>query len=258
MNCQGIKKLLSEGQALTESARQHLESCEGCSAMLQALAPSGAQPARERIERIQELLGARREAVRPLASDGVLTGQCLAIFVAFSMLAAIPFGYNGFHVLNAYQKFAYFSVISIDAIWLALTVVREMVPGSKRKASAWWTMVAALASLALLTALLFHNFDLDRFAARGVPCLRLGSLCAIVSGGLFWFVFRKGFFTSPVEAGASIGLFAGLAGIAVLALHCSLQNSAHIIVWHLGAMLLGGSVGALAGSLRRRTASPVA
>lgn len=250
MNCQGIKKLLSEGQVLTASARQHLENCEGCSAMLHALAPSGAQPASERVQRIQELLGTRRDSVRPLPSDGVLTWQCFAIFAAFAMLAALPFGYDGFRVLNGYQKLAYFSVISIDAIWLALVVVREMIPGSKRKASAWLVMAAALASLALLVALLFHNFDLDRFVARGVFCLRLGSLCAIASGGLFWLIFRRGFFTSPVEAGATIGLFAGLTGVAVLALHCPIENSAHIIVWHLGAMLLGGSAGALAGTIR--------
>lgn len=254
MNCQGVKKLLSEGEGLTESAGQHLENCEGCSAMLQALAPSEAQPSRERVEQIQELLERRRESVRPLPSNVVLMWQSFAMFVAFSMLVALPFGYNAFYDLNGYQKLAYFSVISIDAIWLALAVVQEMIPGSKRRANAWWAMAAALASLALLATLLFHRFDLDQFVARGVPCLRLGSLCAIVSGGLFWFVYRKGFFTSPVKAGASMGFFAGLGGVAVLALHCSQQNSAHIMVWHLGAMLLGGSVGAVAGSIRRRTA----
>ncbi len=252
MNCEGMKKLLSEGQPVTESAGQHLESCEGCSAMLKALTQSGAQPTPERVHRIQKLLGTQRESVRPLPSDGTLTWACFAIFAVFSILGALPFGYNGFHVLNGYQKVAYFLVISITGIWLALTVVREMIPGSKRKASAWWAIAAALASLAFLATLLFHNFDLDQFVARGVPCLRLGSLCALVCAGLFWFIFRKGFFTSPVEAGASVGVFAGLAGVAVLALQCPFQNSAHIIVWHLGAMLLGGSVGALAGSLRRR------
>ncbi len=249
MNCEGIKKMLAEGRPLTKSAMHHLENCEGCSAMLQALVPSGAEPERARLQRIQEVLGAPLKSVRPLASDRVLTWQFFAMFVAFSMLVALPFGYNGFHALNGYQRFAYFAVISIDAGWLALTVVREMIPGSKRKASAWWAIVAALASLALLAALLFHNFDLDQFVTRGVPCLRLGSLCAILSGGLFWFIFRKGFFTSPVGAGASIGVFAGLTGVAVLALHCPIENAAHIIVWHLGAMVLGGSVGALAGGV---------
>ncbi len=251
MNCKGIEDLLAEGQPLTESAGQHLENCKGCSAMLKALDVSGTEPARERVVHIQELLGTRLEAVRALASERVLTRQFCGIFAVFSLLAAIPFGYNGFHVLNGYQRFAYFAVISIDAIWLALIVAHEMIPGSKRKASGWWTMTAALVSLALLTTLLFHNFDLDRFVSSGVPCLRLGSLSAIVSGALFGFVFRKGFFASPVEAGASIGIFAGLTGVAVLALHCPLENSVHIIVWHLGTMILGGSVGALIGSVRR-------
>ena len=255
MNCEGVKKLLSEQQMLTESAAQHLQNCEGCSAMLQALTPSGAQPASERVQRIQELLGARLTAVRPLASDRKLTCQFLATFIAFSMLAAIPFGYQGFDLLNGYQKSAYYGAISIAAAWLAVTMVREMIPGSKRKVSPWWAILGALVSLAFLTALLFRDFDLDRFVSLGAPCLRLALICAIVSGGLFWFILRRGFFTSLIEAGASIGAFAGLAGVAVLALHCPIENSAHVLVWHLGAVVLGGIAGALAGRLRLRLRS---
>ena len=136
-------------------------------------------------------------------------------------------------------------------MWFSVTTVQEMIPGSKRKSSPRWAIAAATLSLALLVSVLFRNFDLDRFVALGIPCLRLGCICAVVAGALFWFVLRKGSFTSPVAASTTAGFFAGLAGVAVLALHCPIQNSAHIIVWHLGAMVLGGLGGAIIGTLRR-------
>jgi hypothetical protein len=251
MNCNGIKELLSEGRPLTGSAQHHLASCAGCRAMVEALTLPEAHLDRERIDQIQELITASLKPVRPLPSDRRLIWNLLAFFVAFSLIAAIPVGYNGFHVLNAYQRFAYYAVILLCATWFSITTVQEMIPGSKRKANPPWTMVAATLSLALLVSVLFHNFDLDRFVPLGIPCLRLGSICALVSGALSWFTLRKAFFASPVAASATVGFFAGLAGVAVLALHCPIQNSAHIIVWHLGAMVLGGLGGAVVGTLQR-------
>jgi hypothetical protein len=52
-----------------------------------------------------------------------------------------------------------------------------------------------------------------------------------------------------------IGCFAGFAGVAVLSLHCPLQNSAHIIVWHLGAMALSALCGMTIGMVLQRRAS---
>jgi hypothetical protein len=251
MNCDRVKKLLSEGQPLTGSAQDHLASCAGCRGMVQALAPPEAEPDTTRISEIQRLITASLKPVRPLPPDRKLVWSLLSLFTAFSLVAAVPVSYKGFHVLNGYQRFAYYGLIMLCAAGFSITSVQEMIPGSKHKASAKWTIVATILSLALLVSVLFHNFDLGRFVPLGIPCLRLGSVCAVVSGALSWFLFRKGFFASPVAASASVGFFAGLAGVAVLALHCPIENSAHILVWHLGAMVLGGLGGAVVGTLRR-------
>lgn len=250
MNCDGIRELLSEGQPLTESAQHHLVSCAGCRAMVEALTLPEAHLDPERVNQIQRLITASLHPVRSLPSDRTLVWSFLALFTAFSLVAAVPVGYKGFHVLNVYQRFAYYTLILLCASWFSITTVQEMIPGSKRKASPRWTILAAISLLALLVSVIFRNFDLDRFVPLGIPCLTLGCISAIVSGALFWFILRKGFFTSPVVAGATVGFFAGLAGVAVLALHCPIQNSAHIIVWHLGAMVLGGIGGAILGTLR--------
>jgi hypothetical protein len=255
MNCERMTELLSEGGPLTDSAKHHLMSCAACRAMLQALTLPEAHVDTARISEIQRLISALLKPVRPLPSDRTLSGQFLLLFSVFSLVAAIPVGYNGFHVLNPVQRVAYYGLIVLYAVWFSLITVRQMIPGSKRKSRPDWTIAAALVSLALLSVVLFYNFDLSRFVVLGVPCLRLGSICALVSGGLFFLLLKRGFFTSPVAASTTMGFFAGLSGVAVLALHCPIQNSAHIIVWHLGAMVVAGLAGALAGTLRRRTAT---
>ncbi|MGI8960928.1 MAG: NrsF family protein [Bryobacteraceae bacterium] len=252
MNCDGIKQRLSEGQPLTGSAEDHLASCPGCRAMLEALKPANEMPQEEHIDRIKALITASLEPVRPFPPDSTLISISVALFMAFSLVAAILVGYNGFHVLSAHQRLAYYSVITVCAILFSGATVQQMIPGSKLSVSPQWVIITALLSLILLATALFQNFDLDRFIKLGVPCLQLGSICALVSGALSCLVVRKGFSTSPMKTSTTVGFFAGLAGVAVLAFSCPIQNSAHIIVWHLGAMVLGGAGGAIIGAFWQR------
>jgi hypothetical protein len=203
------------------------------------------------VDQIQRLITASLKPVQPLPSDRTLILVFLTLFTAVSLLATIPVGYIGFRVLSVQQRIAYYLAISLYAILFAVTTSQQMIPGVKRTVHPRWLIIAALLSLALVCVLLVPNFDLDRFVSLGIPCLRLGTICALLSGALFWFVLRKGFSTSPVEASTSMGFFAGLAGVAVLALHCPIENATHILVWHLGAMVLGGLGGAIVGTLRR-------
>ena len=251
MNCKELRELLSEGRLLTGSAEDHLASCAGCRAMVEALTLPEAHLDRERIDQLQALITTSLTPVRPLPSNRMLISSLLAVFAVFSLIAAIPVGYFGFHVLNTAQKFAYYTVILLCAMWFSVAMVHEMIPGSKETASPGVRILTGMLSLALVPMGLFHNFDLHRFVPLGIPCLRLGLICAVVSGALFWFVLRKGFFTSPAAAGATAGCFAGLAGVAVLALHCPILNSAHIIIWHLGAMVVAVFGGVLVGFLNR-------
>jgi hypothetical protein len=251
MNCDGIKALLSEGQPLTEAARQHVASCAGCGAMMQSLTPPEPRPDPNRVSRIQELITTSLKPVRPLPSNRRLVWTLLAVFSVFCLLAAIPVGYYGFHILNGFQRVAYYGLILLCAAWFSIAVVQEMIPGSKGKTSPSRLILATTLTLALLVSVLFQNSRMERFVTTGIPCLRLGCVSAVLSGALFWVVVRKGFFTSPVAATTTMGFFAGLAGVGVLALHCPIENSAHILVWHLGAMVIGGLGGAVIGALRR-------
>jgi hypothetical protein len=62
---------------------------------------------------------------------------------------------------------------------------------------------------------------------------------------LTWLWLRRGAAQSPKLMGATTCGFAGLIGVTVLEVHCPNLNLYHILVWHLGVILLS-ALGGLA------------
>ncbi|HEY3936690.1 MAG TPA: NrsF family protein [Bryobacteraceae bacterium] len=220
-------------------------------AMFDGLRTPGDLPDAERVERIQRRIASSLKPVKPLPSDRALLLIGLGCFAALALLPTIHFGDSALHVLSGVQEFAYYGVIALLAILFAAAIVEQMIPGSKRRLNARMLVIGSFFSLALLACLLFENFSMDHFVAHGWPCLRLGSECALVSGLIAFLLVRKGFFTAPVASSMLIGCFAGLSGVAALALICPVRNAPHILVWHLGTMILGALGGGVVGVLRK-------
>ncbi len=219
--------------------------------MMAALRVPEELPSREQLDSITKIIGGSWKPVRPLPPDWIMISLALGIFLAFSVIAATAVGFQGFHHLTVYQRLFYYAVLLLCAFLFSVLTVGEMIPGSRKRPSSSAVIVAAFFSVALVAFALFHDFSLEDFADRGLPCLRIGSLCAAVSGVVAYFFLRKGLAHSPLELCATAGFFAGLAGVAVLALFCPFQNIPHILVWHLGAMLAGGLGGVLIGLCRQ-------
>lgn len=210
------------------------------------------QPTNERLATIRQLVNRSISPVRPLPSSGVLVLLTLVCFLGFAGLATIPVGFFGYRHLSADQKLVYYSVILLCSALLSAATVQEVIPGSRRRFSPAMVIVIPIAAMAVVVVALFPATDFVDFVRIGLPCLKLGTLCAAVIGGLGYLLFRKGLSTAPVRTAAVGGLLAGLAGFAVLALHCPVQNFAHILVWHLGAVVLAGTGGALIAFVRTR------
>ncbi len=206
--------------------------------------------ASERLDAIRALSPTSLRPVRPLPSNTTLTLFAVAGFVAFSALATIPVGFAGYHRLLLSQKLLYYAVIVLSAALLSASIVKEIIPGSKFRLSPGLSMALGVVSVALVALSLFPRPDFHRFTEVGLPCLELGTVIAAITGFLASLLLRKGFSSSPARMSLTTGFFAGLSGFAVLALHCPVQNMAHILVWHLGAMLVGAAGGALIGLVR--------
>ncbi len=247
MNCDDINTCLSEGQPLNGSAQEHVRTCSGCRSMIEAFGQPLDEPEPERVEQISQLIRRSLQPVRPLPSDGAMIGIAVSLFLGFAILVGVSEGYKGFRNLTSLQRLVYYFAITGSATLFGLATVQEMIPGSKKRLSGGTVTVLSLASIAAVAIALFRNFDLADFVKVGVPCLIEGSCCAAASGVLGYFFIRKGFAVSSIRLFTTAGFFCGLAGVGVLALCCPVQNSAHIIVWHLGAMVLAGFAGVMLG-----------
>ncbi|HVW08749.1 MAG TPA: NrsF family protein [Bryobacteraceae bacterium] len=206
-----------------------------------------ATPDPARVARIREKFSASAAPVRPLPSNGRLTAAILAVFVVVAIALAAPFGYRGFAKMSPAAAWVDYSAIVLLAAVLAGMVIGAMIPGSRRVLSPLAGAAAAVVLLCSATLLLFPSYDMTRFFARGIPCLRLGTLCAVPGGIAAWLLMRRGFIVDPARAAFAGGALAGLLGIAVLALHCPIFTAPHIIVWHVGVIVVTSIAGAVAG-----------
>jgi hypothetical protein len=200
-------------------------------------------PDAEAIKRIGEQLKATLVPVRPLPSDTFLWAISVGLFAVISFIVALATKLYGLSALSGPQIAVYYGALLIFAGLFARSLVEQMIPGSRRFIPAFALSASAFCVLGILVFLLFDDRSTEKFVALGIPCLRLGCIGAAISGLLGWGLFRRGYLVTPRETITIYGLFAGLVGVAVLALHCPFLNSLHFIVWHLGAMALAGLAG---------------
>ena len=176
-------------------------------------------PNPERLRSIQARIATDLRPVRPLPSGGVLAGLTFLLFLGFSLLASMALGYGGFKILRSYELSNYL-LIGAAGAGFALLIAQQIVPGAKRTFNSRWLISATLLAQAALTSILFPDLSTAHFVSRGIPCLRLGIICALIVGGLTSLLVRRGFLTTRIETSIVVGCFGGLAGFAVLALHC--------------------------------------
>ena len=247
MKCDDFTALLAGGDPLSQSVKEHVASCAACRLMMESLKAPEAELRPDQVKRLQHLVMSSLQPVRPLPSENSLMLIFLAGFVVFCLLATVPLHFRAYRVLTVYQNVAYYGLLLVLAAAFSRAVVERMIPGAMRRINTAALVTFTLLSLALISIPLFVNFGLNRFVQSGIPCLRLGIVCAGLSGALASLLVRRGFLTSPIETGTTAGFFAGLAGFTVLALHCPIKNALHVMAWHLGAMVASGIGGAIAG-----------
>ncbi len=243
MNCREFRDHLAAGGPLDNSAAEHIQHCAPCCEMVGALNRSERLPDGLRLEAVRRQILGSLKPVKPLPSDWVMAMSALLFFIAFSVAAALPFGYRGFGSLDAMQKSLYYVTIGLLGLLFSAGTVQELVPGAKRRIKPGALVAGTLLSLSFLEVLLFRTFDFTDFVKAGLPCLGVGTIVAAASGLLGFTFIRKGYFVSPVQGGVIVGCFAGLSGVAVLALACPIQDAGHSIVWHLGVLVIGTAVG---------------
>ena len=133
-----------------------------------------------------------------------------------------------------------------------------MIPGARRRVRTGVLLSICPLLLMGIFGIVFRNYHTTHFVSAGIVCLVIGLLHAIPVALLSWLLLRRGFAVNPVAAGAVAGTLAGLAGVAMLELHCPNFQTLHILVWHTAVLPVAGSAGGFAAWLYHRRNTPPA
>jgi Negative regulator of sigma F len=153
---------------------------------------------------------------------------------------------NGWGAMSIVQRIVMPVTLAASAVLLAISMVRQMVPGSKQVFAPTVLLVAIPFVLIMVIACMFR--PLQAFFATGGMCLKNGLKSSIPAAFLLWMILRRGAILYPKLVGAVVGGLAGLAGLSVLEVNCPNLNVFHILVWHAGVAAIGSLGGALLGA----------
>lgn len=208
------------------------------------------------LERIAGSIKPSLRPVRPMPPAWLLTGGLILIAAAVALAGAARAGFFGVERLTVFERALIFPVLVVLLWAAAAEFAASMIPGSRRRVHPGVLMVITCLALMGVFAAVFRDYHTTNFVSVGVACLVAGVLHAIPVALLSWLLLRRGFAVNPVTAGAIAGTLAGLAGVAMLELHCPNFEVLHVLVWHTAVVPVAGAAGAcVAWLLKRRTAS---
>ena len=243
MACNEIDDLISSGSSLSglpPLAAEHLAGCERCRSLVRVLQEDSARqaPSLSGLGQIKATVLQDLKPVKPLAPAFAFLAAFGIIFLAVTVVGVFQLRAYGWGVLSIPQRIVVFASLAAGTGLLASSMVRQMFPGSKHLVSPGLLPVGVLALLTLTAAAVFQPKVEFAFVSNGLSCLRAGLSYAIPGALLLWLVLRRGAILSPKLTAATAGGFAGLVGLTVLEVHCPILNRYHILVWHMGVVLL--------------------
>lgn len=208
------------------------------------------------LDRISESIGRHVRPVRPLAPAWALASGLFLACATVAVTVAALLGLNGVRALGPAQIAFIFPVIGVLTWIVAMASVGEATPGRASGVSATSYPAAGSIAIAALFAALFHDYGVNHFVPRGIVCLTAGLATAIPTGIAASMLLRRGYAVNRRAAGLVIGTLAGLAGVAMLELHCANLQALHVLVWHTAVMpiaALAGSLLAIAGTVGKQS-----
>jgi hypothetical protein len=192
--------------------------------------------------RIADSLKPSLDPVKPVAPSWMRASGLVLICAAVA-LAGARGGAHGMEKLSLPERILIISTLGILTWVMARELVSSLSPGSRRYLTSGGLLALASLTLLVLFALLFHDHRIERYAAAGVVCLRIGLLHAIPVAVLGWLLLRRGFAVNVVSTGALWGALAGLGGVAVVVLRCDNFQALHILLWHVGVVPVSAAAG---------------
>jgi hypothetical protein len=235
---------------LPPDALEHFIGCTRCRSLMRVLNQNEDEPApsERELQRIREKILVNLKPVRPMPPFRILLFVCALIFLSVVTVGILALGMSGWGALSVEQRIVVFATLAASAVLLAVSMVRQMAPGSKHTLSPAVLPTAILCALMVMIAAMFRSQKESAFVATGLMCMRNGLTYSLPAGILFWLLLRRGAVLFPKLIGAAAGGLAGLVGLSVLEVNCPNLNVFHIAVWHWGVILLSSLAGLVLGA----------
>lgn len=256
MTCRDMDDVISShagDSVLGPQSAAHLVHCARCRSLThlldEAAAGDGLRPSESQLLRVQTNIATGLKPVRPLPPSRTFLLACAIIFLLVVAAGALRLGMNGWRALTIAQRTAVFTTLAASAILLAISMVRQIVPGSKHAFSPATLPLAILAGLMIMMVATFRSQQDSVFMASGLTCVKNGLTYAIPAAFLLWLILRRGAILFPKLIGAAAGGLAGLIGLSVLEVNCPNLNVFHVLVWHAGSVLISSLGGVLVGAV---------
>jgi hypothetical protein len=195
------------------------------------------------IAAIEKNITSELKPVRPLRPPGYFLAALGLVFVLIVTSAVYHLHAYAVDVKSWLQMAAMYPALVVCAALVALSLVRQMTPGSRHWIPPAVLPIAVGLLLIAIAVLTFRVQSEKDFIGWGQACLKTGAGWAAPSAILFWFPLRRGAMLSPRLAGGTAGMLAGLVGMSVLELHCPNTNLMHILMFHLAHVVGGAFIG---------------
>ncbi|MGA2096364.1 MAG: NrsF family protein [Candidatus Acidiferrum sp.] len=197
------------------------------------------------LDRVAASLKPSMRPVRTIWPAWLLVSLLILICAAVALAGAAKSGFFGFQAQNALDRAMIFPALLILIGLAATTSVRATIPGSRRLVSSAALLAGISVALIALFGFLFRGYQTENLVPHGIPCLATGLLYAIPTALASWLALRRGFAVNSIAAATAAGTLAGLAGVAMLELHCANLQALHILLWHASVVPLSAAAGAL-------------
>jgi hypothetical protein len=205
-------------------------------------------PKDQQLKRIEAMVVADLRPVRPLPPARFFLFAFAIVFLSMIAFGVTPFGMNGWGVLTTTQRIVVFGALVGGAALLGVSMIGQMVPGSRYGFAPAAPPVLILTTLLTIFGTIFRPRPERAFIDNGLTCMKSGLVYSIPAVLFFWLLVRFGALLYPKLIGAAAGGMAGLVGLSVLEINCSNLNVFHIVVWHWGVALTSIGAGILIGA----------
>ena len=179
MTCRDMDDVISSrtGDSVLEpQPAEHLIHCERCRGLTRLLdkADDGLRPSESLLRRIKAGILGDLKPIRPLAPSRILLLGCAIIFLSVVAVGALLLGMNGLGALSLVQRIVVLVTLTASAVLLAISMVRQMVPGGKHAFAPAALLLSILVVLMMMIATTFRSQRESAFIAVGLTCMKNG------------------------------------------------------------------------------------